>query len=60
MTLRLPLVLHEGFNYVDIRVPLQDSREGVPGEGTGILHQGDPGGGTGALILGTQEEGQEL
>ena len=47
MTLRLPLVLHEGFNYVDIRVPLQDSREGVPGEGTGILHQGD------------QEEGQE-
>ena len=48
MTLRLPLVLHEGFNYVDFRVPLQDSREGVPGEVTGALHQGD------------QERGQEL
>ena len=64
MTLRPTLALHEGFNDVDFRVPLQDSREvgtrrgiGAPRLGTrrrDRIHTWGPGEGTGALYLGTR------
>lgn len=40
MTLRPALALHEGFNDVDFRVPLQDSREVGTRRGTGALSLG--------------------
>lgn len=40
MTLRPTLALHEGFNDVDFRVPLQDSREVGTRRGTGALSLG--------------------
>lgn len=59
MTLRPALALHEGFNDVDFRVPLQDSREVGTRRGTGALSLGTRRRDR-IHTWGSQEKGQEL